>query len=186
MKEHLHETTVSQFNIAENVADLYKEKQVGTFIVVFVFVFVLVQGERSRWEYLYLYFYLYKKKQVPGVDGKEIINEQDWSAFKKMVDQHFKKNDWSAFQMPMRWDDIVENVVDTYKEKKVGMKSVKVSIYADERNVIRWQQVADTHKENQLIERKYQNQRLFWWHGIENIWSDLYEEKQVWTSPRIW
>jgi archaellum component FlaC len=27
LKEHLHETTVSQFNIAENVADLYKEKQ---------------------------------------------------------------------------------------------------------------------------------------------------------------
>ena len=73
----------------------------------------------------------------------------------------------------------------TYKEKKVGMKSIKVSIYADERNVIRWQQVADTHKENQLIERKYQNQRVFWWHGIENVWSDLYEEKQVWTSPRI-
>ena len=68
----------------------------------------------------------------------------------------------------------------TYKEKKVGMKSIKVSIYADERNVIRWQQVADTHKENQLIERKYQNQRVFWWHGIENVWSDLYEEKQVW------
>ena len=37
LKEHLHETTVSQFNIAENVADLYKEKQVGTFIFVFVF-----------------------------------------------------------------------------------------------------------------------------------------------------
>ena len=65
----------------------------------------------------------------------------------------------------------------TYKEKKVGMKSVKVSIYADERNVIRWQKVADTHKENQLIERKYQNQRLCWWHEIEDIWSDLYEEK---------
>lgn len=28
LKEHMHETTVSQFNIAENVADLYKEKQV--------------------------------------------------------------------------------------------------------------------------------------------------------------
>ena len=28
MKEQMHETTVSQFNIAENVADLYKEKQV--------------------------------------------------------------------------------------------------------------------------------------------------------------
>ena len=27
LKEHMHETTVSQFNIAENVADLYKEKQ---------------------------------------------------------------------------------------------------------------------------------------------------------------
>jgi len=27
LKEHIHETTVSQFNIAENVADLYKEKQ---------------------------------------------------------------------------------------------------------------------------------------------------------------
>jgi len=27
LKGHLHETTVSQFNIAENVADLYKEKQ---------------------------------------------------------------------------------------------------------------------------------------------------------------
>eukprot|EP00092_Neocalanus_flemingeri_P059232 GFUD01070744.1.p1 GENE.GFUD01070744.1~~GFUD01070744.1.p1 ORF type:complete len:905 (+),score=202.84 GFUD01070744.1:37-2751(+) len=27
LKSHLHETTVSQFNIAENVADLYKEKQ---------------------------------------------------------------------------------------------------------------------------------------------------------------
>ena len=74
----------------------------------------------------------------------------------------------------------------TYKEKKVGMKEIKVSIYADERNVIRWQQVADTHMENQLIERKYQNQRVFWWHGIENVWSDLYKEKQVWTvSPRI-
>ena len=31
---------MSQFNIAENVADLYKEKQVGTFVFVFVFVFV--------------------------------------------------------------------------------------------------------------------------------------------------
>ena len=28
LKEQMHETTVSQFNIAENVADLYKEKQV--------------------------------------------------------------------------------------------------------------------------------------------------------------
>ena len=86
--------------------------------------------------------------------------------------------------MPKRWDEIVENVVDMYKEKKVEMKEIKVSIYADERNVIRWQKVADTHKENQLIERKYQNQRLFWWHGIENVWSDLCKEKQVWTSPR--
>ena len=68
----------------------------------------------------------------------------------------------------------------TYKEKKVGMKSIKVSIYADERNVIRWQKVADTHKENQLIERKYQNQRLCWRHEIENVWSDLNKEKQVW------
>ena len=42
LKEHLHETTVSQFNIAENVADLYKEKQVGTFVFVFVFIFVFV------------------------------------------------------------------------------------------------------------------------------------------------
>ena len=47
------------------------------------------------------------------------------------------------------------------------IKEIKVSIYADERNVIRWQKVADTHKETQLIERKYQN-----------VWSDLYQEKQ--------
>ena len=33
---------MSQFNIAENVADLYKEKQVGTFVFVFVFVFLFV------------------------------------------------------------------------------------------------------------------------------------------------
>ena len=60
------------------------------------------------------------------------------------------------------------------------MKNIKVSIYADERNVIRWQKVADTHKENQLIERKYQNQRFCWRYEIENVWSDLYKEKQVW------
>ena len=60
------------------------------------------------------------------------------------------------------------------------MKNIKVSLDADERNVIRWQKVADTHKENQLIERKYQNQRLCWRHEIENVWSDLYKEKQVW------
>ena len=30
----MHETTVSQFNIAENVADLYKEKQVFTMVAV--------------------------------------------------------------------------------------------------------------------------------------------------------
>ena len=33
LKEHMHETTVSQFNIAENVADLYKEKQ--AFLMIF-------------------------------------------------------------------------------------------------------------------------------------------------------
>ena len=83
----------------------------------------------------------------------------------------------------MRWD--CWECGRYVKGKKVGMKNIKVSIYADERNVIRWQKVADTHKEIQLTERKYQNQRLCWWHGIENVWSDLYEEKQVWTSPRI-
>ena len=36
LKEHMHETTVSQFNIAENVADLYKEKQVLAMMMVMI------------------------------------------------------------------------------------------------------------------------------------------------------
>ena len=51
LKEHMHETTVSQFNIAENVADLYKEKQVFTMVAVKKMSFLMTKkncGECSQ------------------------------------------------------------------------------------------------------------------------------------------
>ena len=53
------------------------------YICICICICICTCTRRSRWEYLYLhlYLYFYKKKQVPGVDGKEIINEHDWSAF---------------------------------------------------------------------------------------------------------
>ena len=87
LKEHLHETTVSQFNIAENVADLYKEKQVGTFISVFVFVFV--QGVAGRNICIFcnctcISFSICTRRSR----CRELI-ERKWSM--SMIDQHFKK-----------------------------------------------------------------------------------------------